>query len=253
MGADIHFYVEKRVNGIWESADKWTPPDPDEEGARRPRVDYKDSFYHDRNYNLFAILADVRNGRGFAGVQTGEGFNPIADPRGLPEDVCEAVRNLSDDWGCDGHSHSHFTVQELMDYDWTQASTLQGFVLFNEFMEWSRWRRHNQESPESYCGGVGGGNIVKISMEDADAKLELLHRQLEEIGPAKGQPDTEELRQRRQAVHDEFVKSMKSTYVLCQWQMPYYRCARTFLGEVLPKLWRLGKPEDVRITFWFDN
>lgn len=78
MGCDIHFYVEKRINGIWQTADKWSADLDDD----RPYVDYDDRFYRDRNYDLFGILADVRNGRGFAGVTTGEGFVPIAAPQG---------------------------------------------------------------------------------------------------------------------------------------------------------------------------
>ena len=38
-----------------------------------------------RDYNSFAVLGDVRNGLGFAGVKTGEGFNYITARRGLPD------------------------------------------------------------------------------------------------------------------------------------------------------------------------
>lgn len=40
----------------------------------------------DRHYQLFAVLAGVRNGYGFAGVITGEVVPPIAPRRGLPPD-----------------------------------------------------------------------------------------------------------------------------------------------------------------------
>ena len=35
---------------------------------------------------VFAALADVRNGYGFAGVPTHEAIKPISEARGLPED-----------------------------------------------------------------------------------------------------------------------------------------------------------------------
>src|SRR5689334_25156479 len=80
MGCDIHFYVEKHVGGRWVTADAWKPSE---------YGDYMDceEMYRDRCYNLFAILADVRNGYGFAGCETGKGFTVIAQPRGLPSDM----------------------------------------------------------------------------------------------------------------------------------------------------------------------
>ena len=68
--------------------------------------------YDERNYDLYSILADVRNGYGFAGSDTGEGFKVIRGYsqdhlRGLPEDVSRYVKWISDDYGSDGHSHRH--------------------------------------------------------------------------------------------------------------------------------------------------
>ena len=47
---------------------------------------------------LFAILAGVRNGYGFAGCDTGDGFRPIAPPRGLPGDVSPEVAEEARRW-----------------------------------------------------------------------------------------------------------------------------------------------------------
>lgn len=108
MGCDIHDCTEVYENGHWEKADI--------------------SSYSGRNYNLFAILANVRNGVGFANVKTGGGFNPIASPKGIPSDCCDEFRAWADDYGIDGHSHSYLTVQELLDYDWTQVTQQSGTV-----------------------------------------------------------------------------------------------------------------------------
>ncbi len=118
MGCDIHFYVERKVDNVWCSADRWEPnPDADEEGQPSLTITYSERFYSDRNYDLFSILADVRNGSGFAGCDTGDGFVPIDEPRGLPADVSEEVLADSISWNGDGHSHSWFTVAELFEYD----------------------------------------------------------------------------------------------------------------------------------------
>lgn len=57
-----------------------------------------------RNYDMFSLLAGVRDYGDCA---------PISKPRGLPEDVSEYIKYLSDRWGCDGHSHSYYTLKEL--------------------------------------------------------------------------------------------------------------------------------------------
>lgn len=231
MGCDIHLYVEKRENGQWVSADKW------EEEDGEMHVNYYARFYTGRNYNLFAILADVRNGRGFAGIKTGEGFNPIADPRGVPDDASENYKATVEHWGCDGHSHSHFTVAELMAYDWTQVSRLQGWVDIHNFEEFERWRKSRQESPEEYSGGISGGAIQHISNEEMRALVDEVKAK-KVYGPA-------------------FTEALNlagaNKYTLLEWEQPYFKCCYEFLSETLPKLWRLGKPEDVRILFFFDN
>lgn len=91
MGCDIHWFVERqRDDGTWEI---------------RPEADY-----NDRNYDLFTALANVRN--------YNERVTPIAEPRGLPDDVSPEVRADSDAWDSDGHSHSWHTLEALLAYDW---------------------------------------------------------------------------------------------------------------------------------------
>lgn len=228
MGCDIHLYVEKRdAEGVWRSADDWEPEEYDEDSEGNPLyhavVPYEKLFYSGRNYELFAILADVRNGRGFAGCDTGDRLNPIDDPRDLPDDVSAAVRQCSNDWGCDGHSHSWFTIAELLAYDWTQVVVKRGYVSLKEYREWIRWRRGHGEGPEEYCGGVGGGSTRIVTEEE-----------MQKLAAQEGGPDG---------------------FVYCQvsWTESYNSLARHFWWSCMPKLLALGKPEDVRIVFWFDN
>lgn len=123
MGCDIHLQVERRVNGVWERVphplrpcdDEYCTdgkynektPNPDRHGEDHFHCggtgSYMTDFYHDRNYDVFGILADVRNGRGFAGSDTGDGFIPISLPKGLPPDLSDEIRGVVEDthWWCD--------------------------------------------------------------------------------------------------------------------------------------------------------
>lgn len=231
MGCDIHLYVERLENGKWIFCDTWETEDG------YTSVPYEKQFYNGRNYNLFAILADVRNGRGFAGVETGTGFHPIHDLRGIPENASPEVQAVADQWDTDGHSRSWATVEELMAFDWTQKTTLIGWLDGWSFAEWENWKRGRGESPKEWCGGVSGGSIRHIS-EDQMRK---------EIMAIRGEG------RRIWDVEKEIQTKLGQTYCRSEWTQFYYQCTGSFLGETLPKLWRLGKPSEVRIVYFFDN
>ena len=111
MGCDIHMHVEyKRTvsgNERWICADYFRP-NPYWNGIDEDESKYAlIGFCDNRNYDLFATLANVRNyGK----------TDFIDEPRGLPEDVTAEVKADSDSWGMDGHSHSYMTLQELIDF-----------------------------------------------------------------------------------------------------------------------------------------
>lgn len=65
MGTDIHGVFQRRnpETKQWE--------------------DIPHKYEMNRHYQLFAMLAGVRNGTGFAGVKTGEPVKPISEPRGV--------------------------------------------------------------------------------------------------------------------------------------------------------------------------
>ena len=234
MGCDIHFYVEKKENGKWVSADMWTK----EEGEKRKSVNYDKRFYTGRNYDLFAILADVRNGHGVAGCGTGDGFVPISAPKGLPKDVCTEIKTEAKVWGSDGHSHSYFTLAELFAYDWTQTTKKRGIVSASEYFDWTQWGAQG-EGPESYCGGVGGPLVQVISKEEMDKKIKALSISHEK--------PTRESRKKL------IEKNLQEVYCQVEWKTSYYAAAECFWSNTIPRLLRLGIPEDVRIVFWFDN
>ena len=239
MGCDIHLYVEKRVGGKWVTADTWEL-DKDYDPPAMV-VPYEKRFYTGRNYNLFAMLADVRNGRGFAGIKTGEGFNPIHEPKGLPDDISVEVGREAVRWAGDGHSHSWLTIRELLEYDWTQETMLEGDLHALEFEEWERYDRRKGESPRSWAGSISGTEIKRM---DEDRLRELIAKKKTELETAKISG---------KAWEDEMRKEFGSIITHSCWSVPYYKCAEPFLSEFLPRMWRLGKPEDVRIVFFFDN
>lgn len=149
MGCDIHMYAEKLVDGKWQ---KLT-------GFKTQYSEGSDHPYEGRNYTLFAKLAGVRNGEGFAGCDTGDAVVPISEPRGLPEDVSEEVMVESEEWGIDGHGRSWLSLSEVLSADLGNfQATHRGYVdleSFKHFMEHGR--------PDRSCGMVSGGMTRFIS------------------------------------------------------------------------------------------
>lgn len=238
MGCDIHLRVEKRVNGQWTPAEPMRRNRYWEPGGDEPELEPV-RFYDGRNYDLFAILANVRNGRGFAGVSTGLGFIPISEPKGLPIDVSPDVEKDSESWGSDGHSHSWITLRELLDFDWTQKTYKEGWITPLIAEEWLR-RKPWEPAPSQYCGGVAGQDVIHISIDDMEKSLKAIKDSLSD-------------RYDHKAYEAAITKAMPWTYAQARWEVDYARACKTFWFETMPKLLRVGKPDDVRLVFWFDN
>jgi len=225
MGTDIHCFAEVRnKSGKWKVAPF--------HNRKSNRNDIVKDFYDDeqiteldlgRNYDLFAILANVRNGVGFAGVVTGEGFNFISQPKGLPNDmdpllVEYANKNLD-------HTPSWLSLRSILDFDWSQTTKHQGVVTAHQY---TKWLENCDKSPDSYCGNVSGPGVKIISRQEMD---ELLYRGAIEL-----------------VLHDTF-----QYYTCVEWTEVYKDSCDHFWNEVIPLLKKLGKPEDVRLVFWFDS
>lgn len=89
MGCDIDVYIERFYKGKWVMVDR-VPI-----GAEACK----------RNYERFCKLAGVRCYE--------ECENNQGTPRGLPKDVSESLKYLSEDYG-DGHSHSWMPLKEFI-------------------------------------------------------------------------------------------------------------------------------------------
>lgn len=238
MGTDIHLYVERREpGGRWITCDAWEKSTYAEENGRL-LVPYAKHFYSGRNYDLFAILADVRNGHGFAGVKTGQGFVPIAVPKGWPEDCCAELKAVGEEID---HTPSWLTVAELMAYDWTRTTTKQGIVTPQQ---WALWKLRGL--PEEYSGGVSGGTVRHIS----NAAMEAAALPWKEDLWALFHDRNDAVKTLIASVDD---RPYASVYTQVSWEIPYYEAGSEFLSATLPRLWRLGHPEHVRIVFYFDS
>ena len=110
MGCDIHLVIESPVD----------------EHHRTPGVPQEWKFVHDFPYlnaEMFANLnpvedsysawftAKMRNYEFFAALAGVRGDGPA--PNGLPADLAPQTQLLVDDWGTDGHSHTHYTGAEF--------------------------------------------------------------------------------------------------------------------------------------------
>lgn len=125
MGTDIHLLAERQTDNGWEVVPgPVVPCDMCDfykgrecyycKNERRRRV----QWYDDRHYVIFAALADVRNGYGFAGIPTHESLQPISPPRGRPADLSAEADEWLEDHG--DHSDTWLSMEEINAYDWDQ-------------------------------------------------------------------------------------------------------------------------------------
>lgn len=104
MGADIHTYAEKRVNGKWESISVMDPEEAEEED---PWLEKSGRITNGRDYLLFGLLSGVRYNWGFQVIPE----NQMC----FPEDASEPV---SEQWKReegDAHTEGWLEWQTLMD------------------------------------------------------------------------------------------------------------------------------------------
>lgn len=249
MGCDIHMRAEVREADGWHLVD--------EAFKSLWRDDAKTAEPWDgRNYDLFSILADVRNGYGFAGVPTGEGFIPIAPPKGTPDDCDPLTREFMESYDCDGHSHSWHALHDLRQCDWDGQSTVRYGVVSAEVFEHCR---EQGTTPDSWSGGISGPGIVTFSEEGyerwkaegcGDVGIETPEGSLinSELGHA---PDSTGVIERPR--HAGAIKP----YVRMRWTVTYRQAAGEAWFRTLDQLAAMvpdgGTDEDVRIVFFFDN
>jgi hypothetical protein len=253
MGCDIHLHVERRAESGWEhvaSPDNWSMLDL-EIKSEIAATWWRGRWFRDRNYELFAWLADVRNYHQQI---------PLAPERGLPEGVStetlsqytlevvdtekeheedgegRCLRSDAERWvaqessvwlvpgkvisGPDWHSASWFTVAELMGGLETLVTKHGGAVSEETYL---KWKASGEAFPDSWCQTSSRPNISETAYLAGE------------------RPDEQRLSRHggRFTIECEWSVSGRESFARFH----------KFLGEVS----KLGAPDDVRIVFWFDS
>lgn len=248
MGTDIHMVVEVKVGKKWEVAHDFYPchrcagrgrrEDRDEAGEKcyLCKGTGFESSYSDRNYNAFAIMADVRNVYGFAGIPTGEPFPVIAKDRGLPDDwnPNRKFYGRHDDDGdaeadLGDHSVTWLTLQELEDYPWTPKRETVGVVSAAEYIAFKK-----NGIPSGWCGDAFGPNTRNITNDEMEALIVEVKRM--GFDPEK----------------------IQNTYTKVSWSRDYASCVGEFYTDFIPALRKLAADKgvaakDVRLVMGFDS
>ncbi len=233
MGCDIHLLVERLTDEGWkrvpvtpgvidhtweiERLEEAKLRGPDDWGVRYYQGKIDNCWYDNRSYMVFAVLAGVRNGFGFAGVPTHEPLKPIAEPRGLPGDRDRTGEgDGEDDWDYGDHSYSWVTVEELLSYDWEYRLPVVGVFSrrayeSEEFQAWNRMKA----PPVVYSGGVSGRDVLVVSEPDVARRSDWTH-------------------------------------VGLSWEESVAEHCADF-REIIPALCEIGRPNEVRLVFGFDS
>lgn len=199
------------------------------------RTPYAINFLGSRNYRLFAALGDVRN--------HGDGILPLFPRRGVPDDLSARIKKYNDDWGGDLHSHTYFTLQELMDADLDAKCTRMEISLFP--LQYAHWK-DTGELPDDFMEAWEVENLTKDPYHRAVTEEEML------LLLASGNP--KDLMKKC----DKFLPRRKGKKVLAG---PYVRLyAPVSYRQVLPGFDKLieslktyGPPDRVRVVMSFDN
>lgn len=154
MGCDIHAKVQVREGGVWRTIE--APVEKRGEGSL-----WEFEFEHwpglgDRNYDHFAVLANVRNDGNIM---------PISKPKGLPKDMQTFGFDV-EDYALGDHSQSWVDLLELLGYPWDREVTKTGVITFEAYKAW----RVHKGQPDGWSRLVGGG-VRTITSLEADQVL----------------------------------------------------------------------------------
>lgn len=261
MGTDIHPAVEVRRSGVWRYArptepcswyyETWTEEEvkrltdngwvekygPIQVGDRRNKWDRCKTrlpeFFTSRNYRHFALLGDVRNGSGFAGVYTHDPIPSISSARGYPATMSrEAMAKMSGE-----HSAGWATLSELQAYDYKVKITEGGVVGEQDFLRMLR----TGKPPHDWSGSIAGSSIVVLT----PAQYANLYE-----SPI-------DLLQGKEARKSKAYDPSARYYIQATWDQDLYTEVKDIPEKWVPYLEKLipkgGTADDVRVVFDFDS
>lgn len=227
MGCDIHVFVEKyELLEDGELGWKQIPPPRIELFKNADGSPYMgDYWYFGRNYLLFGWLADVRNEMSWGTSRV----EPLSEPRGLPDDVSKSIWEESQGWGIDGHSHTYYTLREMvqaMEKHAERTVLHRGWVNGRQYLEYLE-----KGSPSSWSGMVGGAGIEHVSENEMQQRL------LDVRAGVAG------------------ADSLNHVYTEIRWVDLVDKALtgewKSFIGRLTPLTQDDGS--DIRIVMWFDN
>jgi len=169
-----------------------------------------------RNYDWFAILANVRNYDNM--------LDTIAEPKGLPDNCSSETNSISERWGPDGHSHSWLTLKELIDFDMnkTEVETVKfGVESYKEWIE---------------CGKDPSVFINTHYIRNHHVEV-----------------DEGTLAKMVYGIYGEHKPIDGIYYTSVTYDKSYNDFTSGMYKRVVDELTKYGIPEEVRIVFWFDN
>lgn len=247
MGCDIHMIVQRKqtydggsywstqLPPAWWPREEWkakwiaelTAKLPDA-GSAQTLARQLSYWYDGRNYDLFGILADVRNGSGFAGIKTLDtGWPSIAPNRGLPEGL---DKDLDETGWLGDHSFTWMTLAEVLAYPWeTTTRTQRGVVTLEQFL--ARDPNATGFPYEEWSGDAWSAGAMTMTAADVRAQL------------AAGED-----------VNHDGVR----LYVRDTWPITAAHVARYFYETTLPALVRQAEEwgvshDDIRLVMGFDS
>lgn len=226
MGTDIHVVIQRQESGGgWlEVVYQREPYTFEKDQTNIAGIPVAPTGFDDRNYDLFAILGNVRNGHGFAGVEICSGWPFISDCRGLPVDITEDTVAPNPRYPEDGprsigyHSFTWVSLDELKSFDWDGTMTMQtGCVAAKDYEALGPG-----ETPQKYCGGVNGPHVHIYQPDD--------YREKKSASALVAQP-----------------------YVRMRWPESARVATSDWPGRVIPWLEELADGRPLRLVIGFDS
>lgn len=203
------------------------------------------AWWRSRDYELFAILAGVRNYEST--------FRPIAQPRGIPKDASVPVRRQLE--GPDIHTPSWLKVSELLGAGWrSRVIRMSGAIPLQACdveptVHWSGPGVDDYVRVVSYQEWRSSGGIPRGYSSESMVASRLLPNHLLSAKRAA------EVLDGRADVLEHVASRLREEkfYVSVLWDQTYAQFVPHFVEFVEQLLLPVGPPDRVRIVFGFDN
>ena len=205
MGCDCHFYCERKINDVWVQQFE---PDVDSRWSK--------NWFHSRNYMLFGLLAGVRN----------EEIAPLAEPRGVPNDMSATLASEWATWSGDGHTPSYFMLSELLEAREKKS-------MFAGFVNVKNYKIYKETGFPTHV--LSDKNEIKWTYRDVPYEI-----------VSESEMDR----------YFNMKAFLGETEYLAEivWERPNHTISTYFWDELLPRIAQLDPdPNNIRCIFWFDN